>query len=87
MESDPVIRLDVKGSIHHKQRSTLRDLVDTYISSIFSGNFAEGTGTRDTLSFIDRDGTLFGLVLYFLRTLPLPSKVQTDQDELKDLKR
>jgi hypothetical protein len=66
------IKLRVGEHVYHTSVQTLTRDPTSMLAAMFSGKFALHKD-EDGCVFIDRDGALFGTVLYFLRTSRLPS--------------
>jgi hypothetical protein len=78
-----VVRLNVGGSIFATQLQTLLKLNDTFFSNMFSGRFELHKNLADDAYFLDRDGSVFGLLVQYLREWPNstlnPQKLNTSQ--------
>jgi hypothetical protein len=66
-EQKTYIRLNVGGILHTTSRTTLSHYPESMLESLVSGRFST-TPLEDGSIFIDRDGTLFGIILNALRT-------------------
>ncbi|KAL3913631.1 MAG: hypothetical protein SGARI_000559 [Bacillariaceae sp.] len=84
-DTDQIV-LDIGGKVFKASRTTLRFSGSRY----FKGRFTTGTTlTQDCDSsapiFIDRDGSLFDEILFFMRTQNLRAKTQLTATTLVDL--
>jgi len=79
------IKLDVGGFHFTTSKSTLTNLSNTMLSSMFSGRFSLKTD-EDGSYFIDRDGTHFRYILNFLRdgTIQLPTTDKEIQELIQE---
>uniref|UniRef100_A0A8R1HVC6 BTB_2 domain-containing protein n=1 Tax=Caenorhabditis japonica TaxID=281687 RepID=A0A8R1HVC6_CAEJA len=75
MPPQPVITLDVEGVFFKTRISTLKSIEGTYFSRLFETDWREQLDREGKL-FIDRDSSVFPVILNFLRDhekCPLPN--------------
>lgn len=79
MAEDPIIRLNVGGTIFSTHKSTLT-AQSGYFQAMFSGNWSESSSNPKEPPFIDRDPENFRQILNWLRDprFELPTKVLPD---------
>ena len=72
--ADDLVRLNVGGAIYLTTKSTLCRYPDSMLGAMFNGSFPTAHDSQGNY-FIDRDGTIFGFILNFLRSsqLALPA--------------
>ena len=67
-DESTLIKLNVGGVIHVTFLGTLRVHPDSHLAKTFSYPIAAPRDTRDGSYFLDRNGTIFGAILDYLRT-------------------
>lgn len=68
LEFEPKIKLNVGGSLFLTTLQTMTKIPNTYFAILFSGRWEPKFDPVDGSMFIDRDPTMFGMILNYLRT-------------------
>ncbi|KAI8085261.1 hypothetical protein BDF21DRAFT_397261 [Thamnidium elegans] len=63
MSNHKTVKLNIEGAFFETAQETLRD--SGYFCGLLNQDWAEGDATNDTI-FVDRDGSLFRFVLFYL---------------------
>ncbi len=66
--SNKLVRLNVGGVIYMTTRTTLCSYPDSMLAAMFSGSMMPGIQDEEGCYFIDRNGSVFGIILDFLRS-------------------